>query len=284
MISARLRRVFGCLGAESCLSTALPRLDNPAGQVDLLGDESRARPDETAGAWVQAQGNEPAGDTYTTCAANTAIAPPDGARAFIAVPPRSQSEEYTPLFARCCSPALSREAHRTVDGTLSATVHPPTHRSEPAPPPSQRSTGPGTSNHSGQRPWFSRPRIPSPFTRPNAKARPPFNDRHSHKDRRDVISFFTSNLFACSRAPPLQTLGRISLPFSPTNVIPRDGAVGLPGARQNPNRRGESSRAGAGRDSCGQTRADIEGEAGGAVRRAAVPRVHLDNGLFIIGV
>lgn len=27
----------------------------------------------------------------------------------------------------------------------------------------------------------------------------------------------------------------------------------------------------------GQTRADIEGEAGGAVRRAAVPRVHLDN-------
>ena len=34
----------------------------------------------------------------------------------------------------------------------------------------------------------------------------------------------------------------------------------------------------------GQTRADIEGEAGGAVRRAAVPRVQLDNGLFIIGV
>lgn len=145
------------------------------------------------------------------------------------------------------------------------------------------STRPGTSNHSGQPPWFSRPRIPSPFTRPNAKARPPFNDRHSHKDRRDVISFFTSNLFACSRAPALQTLGRISLPCSPTNVIPRDGAVGLPGARQNPNRRGESSRAGAGRDSCGQTRADIEGEAGGAVRRAAVPRVQLDNGLFIIG-
>ena len=139
------------------------------------------------------------------------------------------------------------------------------------------STRPGTSNHSGQPPWFSRPRIPSPFTRPNAKARPPFNDRHSHKDRRDVLSFFTSNLFACSRAPALQTLGRISLPCSPTNVIPRDGAVGLPGARQNPNRRGESSRAGAGRDSCGQTRADIEGEAGGAVRRAAVPRVHLDN-------
>ena len=141
MISARLKRVFGCLGAESCLSTALPRLDNPAGQVDLLGDESRARPDETAGAWVQAQGNEPAGDADTTCAANTAITPPDGACAFIAVPPRSQSEEYTPLFARCCSPALSREAHRAVDGTLSATVHPPTHRSEPAPPPSQRVPG-----------------------------------------------------------------------------------------------------------------------------------------------
>ncbi len=34
----------------------------------------------------------------------------------------------------------------------------------------------------------------------------------------------------------------------------------------------------------GQTRADIEGEAGGAVRRAAVPRVQLDNGLFTIGV
>ena len=119
----------------------LPRLDNPTGQVDLLGDESRARPDETAAAWVQAQGNEPAGDAYTTCAANTAIAPPDRACAFIAVPPRSQSEEYTPLFARCYSPALSREAHRVVDGTLSATVHPPTHRSEPAPPPSQRVPG-----------------------------------------------------------------------------------------------------------------------------------------------
>lgn len=62
MKSARLRRVFDCLGAESYLSAALPGLDNPAGQVDLLGDESRARPDETAGAWVQAQGNEPAGD------------------------------------------------------------------------------------------------------------------------------------------------------------------------------------------------------------------------------
>ena len=141
MKSARLRRVFDCLGAESYLSAALPGLDNPAGQVDLLGDESRARPDETAGAWVQARGNEPAGDAYTTCAANTTITPPDRACAFIAVPPRSQSEEYTPLFARCCSPALSRETHRAVDGTLSATVHPPTHRSEPAPPPSQRVPG-----------------------------------------------------------------------------------------------------------------------------------------------
>lgn len=116
-----------------------------------------------------------------------------------------------------------------------------------------------------------------PLHKAERQGHPTFNDRHSHKGRRDVISFFTSNLFACSRAPALQTLGRISLPCSPTNVIPRDGAVGLPGARQNPNRRGESSRAGAGRDSCGQTRADIEGEAGGAVRRAAVLRVQLDN-------
>ena len=41
---------------------SLPRLNNPGGQVELLGNESRGWPNETFGARILAWGNESPGD------------------------------------------------------------------------------------------------------------------------------------------------------------------------------------------------------------------------------